>query len=60
MGNSVRQEGYLIPRDPNALVVDEADLYREAIEQIEREIMWGKGRNYPKLDIEAMYKTAGR
>lgn len=50
----------LIPRDPNALVADEADLHREAIEQMEREIMWGKGRNYPKLDIEAMYKTPGR
>ena len=50
----------LIPRDPNALVADEADLYREAIEQMEREIMWGKGQNYPKLDIEAMYKTPGR
>lgn len=50
----------LIPRDPNTLVADEADLYREAIEQMEREIMWGKGRNYPKLDIESMYKTPGR
>lgn len=50
----------LIPRDPNTLVADEADLYREAIEQMEREIMWGNGRNYPKLDIESMYKTPGR
>lgn len=36
------------------------ELWQEFLSEVEREIIYGKGRNYPKLDIKAMYKTAGR
>lgn len=68
MGDSVRSEGYINEfwegfaegiKDKSK-ELKESGAFQKAVDQIEREIMWGKGRNYPKLDTEAMYKTPGR
>lgn len=51
MGNSVRQEGHLIPRDPDTFVWDEAEFLKE----LEHSYLYGDGTAH-LLDLKPVYR----